>query len=122
MAEQVEVTQAAPKGPKSVRKEFSEVVPKPSAPKKIVRKDLTINTAQTDGRMWFAQAEQNGKPLFERVQDEETGEWKDTDQPVLVLTRTFHWRGQVFGVGETVASVKATMARWEKIMLEGVHH
>ncbi len=38
---------------------------------------------------------------------------------VDALTKPYHYRGQVFGVGDTVPSVKASIKRWEHILKEG---
>lgn len=35
------------------------------------------------------------------------------------LTAPFHYRGQIFGIGDNVESVKRTIARWERVMKEG---
>lgn len=32
------------------------------------------------------------------------------------LTQPFHYRGQVFGVGDTVESVKRAMEKWERAL------
>lgn len=35
------------------------------------------------------------------------------------LTAPYHYRGQVFGVGDHVDSVKRAIERWERILEEG---